>query len=273
MAYNGMQMNGNYSVSQEFGFAASTVLSTIGAYFCDGWISYKSGTVTGSVAVAATGVGSIFPGFQNSMVVAIGTAQVSMGATESVQIGHRIEGYRVARLAWGTAAAQPLTIGFWSAHHRTGTYSVFFQNAAGNRSYVATYTQNVADVGEFKTITVPGDTTGTWPTDNTIGMVICFVLACGTTYTAPAANTWYGVTYVAAPGQVNGVAATSDVFRLTGVVVLPGIEAPSAARSPLIMRPYDQELLTCQRYWRPVNVDTTMWVGDGAGYATTSIGI
>jgi len=49
---------------------------------------------------------------------------------------------------------------------------------------------------------------------------------------------------------VNGIAATSDVFRLTGVTILPGTQAPTAAQSPLIMRPYDQELLTCQRYYQ-----------------------
>jgi hypothetical protein len=57
------------------------------------------------------------------------------------------------------------------------------------------------------------------------------------------------VSYLAAPGQVNGVTATSDAFRITGVVVLPGIAAPTAAQSPLIMRPYDQELMTCKRYY------------------------
>src|SRR4029077_8843519 len=125
---------------------------------------------------------------------------------------------------------------------------VSLRNGATDRSYVTTYTQNVADVAEYKTITVPGDTAGTWTRDNTIGLVVAFALACGTTPTAPAANTWYTTTapgYVAAPGQINAVAATSDIFRLAGVIVLPGIEAPSAARSALIMRPFDQELITC----------------------------
>jgi hypothetical protein len=75
-------------------------------------------------------------------------------------------------------------------------------------------------------------------------------MACGATFTAPSANAWLAGNYLAAPGQVNAVAATSDVFRITGVTVLPGSEAPSAARSPFIMRPFDQELVTCQRYWQ-----------------------
>jgi len=74
--------------------------------------------------------------------------------------------------------------------------------------------------------------------------------------------------YYGAPGQVNAVAATSDWFRVSGVVILPGIEAPSAARSPLIMRPYDQELLTCQSYWRKI---TNVYLY-GYGAAGTAFG-
>jgi hypothetical protein len=160
-----------------------------------------------------------------------------------------IEGYRTARLAWGTPNAQPITIGFWSSHNRTGSYSVAVVNGSSTRSYAAVYTQTAANVAQYNTVTIPGDTAGTWASDNTIGMFINFTLAAGSTYVAPAANTWAAGYYLAVPGQVNGVAATSDIFRITGVVILPGIEAPSAARSALIMRPFDQELVTCQRYY------------------------
>ena len=94
---------------------------------------------------------------------------------------------------------------------------------------------------------------GAWANDNTVGMIIGFVMAAGPTQTAPSANNWLAGVYVSAPGQINAVQATTDVFRITGVVVLPGIEAPFAARSALIMRPYDQELLTCERYWGKIS--------------------
>jgi hypothetical protein len=96
-------------------------------------------------------------------------------------------------------------------------------------------------------------------------MLVDFAMACGPTNTVPAANVWTVGNYWAAPGQVNAVAATSDVFRLTGVVVLPGIEAPSAARAPLIMRPFDQELLTCKRYFEMINPGS---VAQGSGWGT-----
>jgi hypothetical protein len=251
MAYSGMQINGGMEVSQERG---ATGTSTNSAFVCDGWrVSFA-----GTMGVNAAQLGSYFAGFISQLVVTTTTAQASLGVNDFAFIGQGIEGYRTARLGWGTSSAQPITIGFWSQHHRPGLYSGTIRNGIVNRSYGFTYTQTVADVPQYNTITIPGDTTGTWATDNTGSMFLSFAQACGTNFAVPSANTWSAGNYVAAPGQVNGVGATSDVFRITGVSVHPGNEAPSAARSPFIMRPYDQELATCKRYWQKYNmvVDT-----------------
>jgi hypothetical protein len=80
--------------------------------------------------------------------------------------------------------------------------------------------------------------------------MLLFTLACGSTYTSASNNNWLTTNTLAALGQINAVAATTDVFRLTGVIVLPGNEGPSAARSPFIMRPFPQELELCKRYWQ-----------------------
>ena len=74
-------------------------------------------------------------------------------------------------------------------------------------------------------------------------------MAAGTGVTAPAANVWNASNYFAVPGQVNAVATMDNWFRIGGVVVLPGTQAPTAVQSPLVMRPYGAELLTCQRYY------------------------
>lgn len=245
MAYSGMQINGSMDVSQEKGVAGTTVSNQ---YIVDGWkliAALSSGAV--NVAQSAYRIN----GFSNILAVSVAVAQATMAAGDVQHVYQIIEGYRIARLAWGTANAQPITIGFWTAHQRIGTYSVGVRNltAPPNRSYVAAYTQNVSGALEYKTVTIPGCTDGTWAADYTGGLSIAFVNACGTTSTAPSAGSWQVGNYVAAPGQVNGATSTADVFRITGVVIFPGIEAPSAARAPLIMRPYDQELILCKRYW------------------------
>ena len=196
-----------------------------------------------------SGSGFVTSGFSNGVYVNVATAQPTLGAGDGVAVSQGIEGYRVSRLAWGTASANPITIAFWSKHHRIGVYSVWINNAANNRSYATAYTHAVADVAQYNVLTIPGDTTGAWEVTNLAGMRVGFSFGSGTTYTAPSANTWLAGIYQAAPGQVNAVATTSDISIITGVIVLPGIYAPTAAQSPLIMRPYDQELVTCQRYY------------------------
>jgi hypothetical protein len=262
LAYSGIQINGSMSVSQELGTAGTTLGS-----ICDGWKLSKQGAM--AVIGSQFNVGGVFAGVASScLAVGVNTPLASLGSTDVVNIFTAIEGYRIARLGWGTANAWPLTVGFWTGHHRTGTYSISFQNAATNRYCVATYTQNVADTAEYKVVTIPGDTAGTWNVDNTIGLYIGFTMANGAT-PAPSNNVWAaGATQVAA-GQVNAVAAASDVFRLTGVVVLPGIEAPSAARAPFIMRPYDQELMLCGRYYNKITVPGAgMVIAAGDNYST-----
>jgi hypothetical protein len=193
----------------------------------------------------------------------VNTAQATINAADYFMIWQRIEAWRISRLGWGRASPQPITIGFWTMHHRAGTYSVTVRNATVDRGYAATYTQAVADVPQYQVITIPGCPDGVWNLDNNVGITLTFAFAMGSNNIASAANTWIATPCAAAPGQINGVAATTDIFRITGVVVLPGVESPTAARSALIMRPLDQELITCKRYYRGV-------IPEGAGTNNTA---
>jgi hypothetical protein len=257
LAYNGMQINGSFDLSQELGTGGTGV-----GYFADGWRLFK-GAATTAVVVAAVNIGAYGP-CQAQGAITVSTAEAVLAAGSYVIATQYIEGARVARLAWGTANAQPITIGFWTAHHRTGIYSVSVNNGAFNRSYVLNYTQNVADVWEYKTVTIPGDTGGVWVIDNGLGLELNFAMACGSNNVTASVGTWLAAGWVASTSQVNGMAATSDVFRLTGVIVLPGSEAPSAARYPLIMRSYDQEWTLCKRYY----FAETVVVNDATTYDT-----
>jgi len=265
LAYNGMQINGSMEVSQEFG---DNTVSISGQHPADGWRLLKAGTSV--VAVNRYSLQGIFPGFIHAQIgIAVSTAQPSLATTDYVFLQHSIEGYRTGKLAWGAgSSASPITISFWTGHTRTGTYSGSIRNSALDRAYVFTYTQNVSTVPEYKSITIPGDTIGTWLNTNGTGMILTFTVASGTAFLA--APGWQAGNFVGSPSQVNGVAATSDNFRITAVTVHPGTQAPTAAQSPLVMRPYDQELVTCQRYYRHyggVNVNEP-FVG-GQCYSTT----
>jgi hypothetical protein len=242
MAYSGMQINGNFDVSQEFGTTNRTGVG----YFCDGWtVNYAGGMVITS-GVGATGD----PRKQYQAYAFATTALPSLGTNGYTAIAHYIEGYRAARLAWGTAAAIPVTVCFWSNHSRAGLYTGAIRNAAADRSCVFSYTQAAASVPQWNTVTIPGCTDGVWNYANGIGLALFFTQAAGTAFNAPLANTWYNASYFSLAGQVNNVQAVNDTCRLMSVIVLPGTQAPTAAQSPLLMRPYEQELLTCQRYYQ-----------------------
>ena len=235
LAYNGLQINGSMDVNQG------------SSYVVDGWNVSTSGTVV----IAKLQVADAPPGYTNSLKIVITTPKTTLGATDFVFVIQGIEGYRIAQLGWGTANAQPITIGFRTKIHRVGTYSGSIQNGAKNRSYPFIFTQNVADTWEWKTVTIPGDMAGTWNTISSVGLYINFTMASGTTYVGTA-GAWAASNLLGVTGTTNGVFATTDIFQITGVIVVPGLVVPSAAYAPLIMRPFDQELQICRRYYQLV---------------------
>lgn len=243
LAYNGMQINGGCEVSQELG----TTARTTGGYIVDGWTIAANGTM----AFSAQQVTNAPTGFSNSIKVSVTTAQASIDSSNYFCIYQQIEGYRVAKLGFGTASAQPISIGFWYKANRTGVRSAIVRNAALNRTYPFTFIVSSSDTWEYKTVTIPGDVSGTWNKTNGIGLTFLVSEAVGSTYQGTE-NTWNTGDYLGITGTVNGAASTSDYFQITGLTVLPGIQLPTAEQSSLLLRPSTQELALCERYLQRV---------------------
>jgi hypothetical protein len=270
MAYSGMQINGGMEVSQENG-AASVSVPTGVKYIVDGWNIASSGA---HVLSCTQRVDLNLAGLNSGLQLAVTTANPTPAAADYCTLRQFIEGYRIKRLAWGTAAAQPITLGFWLTASRTGLYSGCVRNGVATRGYIFTFNYTTSGAWQYFTVTIPGDTAGTWTADNSIGLAVHFSIMSGSNNQG-AAGAWSSTVQLGATGTVNGVAATSDYFIITGVTVLPGSEVPSAARSPFIMRPYDQELVTCRRYYRKTDgqpgLEPSFYGGYGAN-AGSSVG-
>ena len=189
-------------------------------------------------------------GFINSVKYLTTTADVSLGATEYATLSQPIEGLNVADLAWGTASASTVTLSFWCRSSVTGTFGGALRNSNGTRSYPFTFAISVINTWEQKTITIAGDTSGTWLTTNGVGIYLNIGMGTGTTLSGTA-GAWAGANYISATGAVNLIATLNADFYITGVQLEKGSTATS-----FDFRAYSTELAMCQRYlpaWSGLN--------------------
>ena len=205
--------------------------------------------------------------FVNSMIVSVTTGGTIAAATRGY-IQQRIEGFNVADLGWGAAGASTVTLSFWGRSSKTGTFSGALQNdtSLGNRSYVFTYSISSANTWEQKSITITGDTTGTWYKNNLTGINVMFDLGNGSDLRTATTGSWVAGDYRGANSSVNIFDTSGATFYITGVQLEIGTSA-----TPFERRMYGQELALCQRYYERRSGATYQGLGiAGNWYSTTS---
>lgn len=188
--------------------------------------------------------GSVTPpaGFINYLGCTSSSAY-TVGAAEYFVVAQYIEGLNVADLAWGTASAKTVTLSFWVRSSLTGTFGGAFQNSATDRSYPFSYTISAANTWEYKTITVAGDTSGTWLTTNGVGIRVWLGMGVGTSFSSTA-GAWAAGDFKSATGATSVVGTNGATFYITGVQLEVGSTATS-----FDYRQYTTELALCQRYF------------------------
>jgi hypothetical protein len=238
-------------------------VNTNGAYPVDRFIQLMSG---GGVLTSQRSTTSPSD-FINSIFTTVSTADASIAAGDYYLLRHVIEGLNVADLNWGAAAASAgktaatVTLSFKVRSSVTGTFSGALTNSAEDRSYPFTYSIASANTWTNISVTIAGDTSGTWLTDNGVGIRINFDLGTGSTRLGTA-GAWGGAGYFGSTGSVQLISTLNATFYITGVQLEKGSTATS-----FDYRPYGTELNLCMRYFQKLVSSGS--IGNFAAYSTT----
>jgi hypothetical protein len=232
-------INGDFGWSQRIADA-----TTNGVYGPDRWRLLIGGT---------TGAVKLFTDFDASTPdtfyfgnIEVTTADAAVAAGDYCLIEQPIEGNNANAigLGWGTASAKSATLSFSARSNITGTYCVAIRNNGLDRSYIAEYTINAANTWEYKTITIPGETTGTWVAGTGVGVMVGFTVMSGSTFNTTA-GAWQTGNFLASSNQVNHMATLGNRLRITNVQ----FEFGSVA-TPFERLDAQTSLQLCKRYYQ-----------------------
>ena len=236
-AFRNRIINGAMVIDQR-NAGASVTLNGSESYITD---RFSCGDVTDG-SFTAQQVSDAPTGFINSLKCTITSADTNLTTTQTAYCFQTVEGLNIADLAWGTANAATITISFWVKSSLTGTFGGALRNSAANRSYPFTYAISAANTWEQKTVTIVGDTSGTWLTTNGVGINLQFSLGAGPDRLGTV-GAWNANNNVGATGQVQVIGTNGATWQITGVQLEKGSTATS-----FDYRSYGTELQLCQRY-------------------------
>jgi len=233
-------INGDFKISQYNG--SSSFAPGDSTYFIDRFLWNQA---TGGKILFQQNAGSVTPppGFVNYAGFT-SNSSYSITSSDYWLLRHRIEGYNMADLAWGTANAKTVTLSFWVYSSLTGTFGGIIQNQPANYNYTYSYTINSANTWQYVTITIPGPTSGTWYNDTRTGIDLWFCLGCGSSNVG-STGTWGSPRIFAPTGQVNVAGTSGAVWNITGIQLEKGNIA-----TPFEYLEYGHQLRMCQRYYQ-----------------------
>jgi hypothetical protein len=225
---------------------ASVTQSNAVVYTVDRWYSF--GTVASKFTIQQSTDAPT--GFRNSAKITSSSAY-SVGASEQFIFTQAIEGFNTGDFGFGAAGASNITLSFWVKSSLTGTFAGGVSNANTDRSYPFSYIISAANTWEQKSITIVGDTTGTWNTTNGVGLYVNLTMGAGSSFQGTV-NTWNTTNVKSVSGATSVVGTNGATFYITGVQLEKGSTATS-----FDYRPYGTELDLCMRYCEVLYQDGT----------------
>jgi hypothetical protein len=256
-------INGDMRIDQRNAGASFTPTTSVNYGTCDRW---SIDVAQNSKLTAQQNAGAVTPpaGFINYLGITSSSAY-SVAASDFFMVRQGIEGLNIADLGFGTANAKTITLSFWVRSSLTGTFGGALRNSAGNRSYPFTYTISAANTWEQKSVTIAGDTSGTWLTTNGIGINLNFSVGAGATFSGTA-GAWAAANLVSATGATSVIGTNGATFYVTGVQLEVGSSATGFEYVD-----YTTQLSMCQRYYFKLGGQAynTYAIGAGEGVNVT----
>jgi len=235
-------INGQMQIDQRnAGASVSTGTTGAAVYTIDRW-AYQCSTASKFTVQQNAGSVTLPVGFSNYLGMT-STSAYSLGASDYFAVLQKIEGFNMSDLAWGTANAKTITISFQAYSSLTGTFGGSLRNNNG-RYYLFNYSIPVANTWTTISVTIAGDTTGTWTGGNGNFVEVWFSLGAGSSLSGTAGS-WSASNQIAPTGATSVVGTSGATFYITGVQLEKGSSATGFE-----YRQYGQELALCQRYYQ-----------------------
>ena len=239
-----MIINGDMRINQRYGTSSSTAKDRI---TIDRWRESNPG----ASGMSHQTVTDSPPGFEFSEKMTMGGSNYSVTNSQTFYFAQVIEAHTAKQLQLGQSTAKNFTVSFWVKSSVTGEFSIAAGNTSSggyasgntNRSFISSYQINDSGTWEYKTVTFPGDTSGTWQRSSTFGgLSIIFDMGSGTQHESTP-GMWNGNDSFRVPGSKR-LSAANSYWQITGVQLEEGDVATS-----FDYRPLDVELKLCQRYY------------------------
>lgn len=250
-AFKNRVTNGDIVIDQRNSGSAITVNNNATFYGPDMWRGF--GVAADGVFTLARSTATPPAGFTHFLRAAVTTADASIPASSGYLISTPFEGFDMLDLGFGAVGAQTITLSFRVRSSLTGTFSGALRNGAGTRSYPFSFDIDAANTWETKSITIAGDTSGTWPTDNTMWGLLQFDLGAGTSLRG-SADAWVGSNIVGVTGAVSLISTLSATFDITGVQLEIGDTATEFERLSIGAR-----AARCERYYQRMGEGNTVF--------------
>mgnify|MGYP001193836179 CR=1 FL=1 len=184
-------------------------------------------------------------GLYNSSKLTVTTADTNIATTDYYEFIQYIEGWNFLPTEYGGSGARTCTLSFYVKCNATGVFTGAVGNQNNNRGFAFTYGISQSNTWERKTITIPGDTTGSWERSDGVGLKVIFSLGIGSQFATSNVSTWESrETMGAVAGNYNLMVSTSNYIYFTGIQFELGEQA-----TPFEHRGRQEEITRCQRYY------------------------